>query len=310
MTIDWTAPCETDEDPPRPVRVLATDLAGTYPVAISIERPYAAGVKLHLINWDGSDPYSNVRIRNAKPKPVLHERWVNLTADGGLCGPYPTQQTADRYANMMTTPRIECRRTAWMSDGSPVPGGEYLSLKAAELEAERDALNSQLAEAREEITALQQVVDEAVDERGALRTLLEDWRPPANKLHQTQVALETAVEERKELAVSLASMTNDFDALKAHLAVAKADAEQGWESARVIQEVRREIVLERNAFKAALERMRKNYEEAADIASQHAAEVDRMRPVVEAAGIVFQKNGSTEALWHALRAYREGGGDG
>lgn len=72
MNIDWTKPVITDEDPPRPVRVLATDLLGPYPIAIHIAM--AAGVyMLAPFTADGRNPYSSVRLRNvteAKPEPV------------------------------------------------------------------------------------------------------------------------------------------------------------------------------------------------------------------------------------------------
>jgi hypothetical protein len=60
--IDWTKPVETDENPPRLVRVLATDLPLPYSVAIAIDNGH--GTKLCQIRADGSDPYSHVRLRN------------------------------------------------------------------------------------------------------------------------------------------------------------------------------------------------------------------------------------------------------
>jgi hypothetical protein len=76
-----------------------------------------------------------------KPEPVLREAWVNLYPRG-LDGTFGSKAFADEHADDRN--RIECRRIAWMSDGSPVPGGDDQNTIKT-LTAERDALNAELA---------------------------------------------------------------------------------------------------------------------------------------------------------------------
>ena len=121
MTIDWTKPVETTEDPPRPVRVLETDHPGKYPVIVSVPNPLIGGWSFADIGLDGTRPNLGVTLRNVpppKPDPVLHVKWCLLEIDGTLLD-YEDEAEARSYQDDKTA---ECRRIAWMSDGSPVEG--------------------------------------------------------------------------------------------------------------------------------------------------------------------------------------------
>lgn len=109
--IDWTQPVETTETPPRPVRVLATNVGEICPVVIGL--PDGSVVRFRL---DGTPYCTPLTLRNVPVKPVLHERWVNLydTYAGSL---YYSEKRANSEAGKG---RVECRRIAWNSDGSPV----------------------------------------------------------------------------------------------------------------------------------------------------------------------------------------------
>ena len=119
--IDWTQPVETTEDPPRPVRVLATDfkLKG-FPYLCAVD--YGDYEAFALFSAEGWDTWRRTRLRNVappKPEPVLLEGWVNLYSDQNIKGTMqPSKRSADDVAR---EGRVECRRVAWMSDGSPVP---------------------------------------------------------------------------------------------------------------------------------------------------------------------------------------------
>ncbi len=124
--IDWTKPVETSETPPRPVRVLATDIDNSgFPVVVALNYAYrhdaaplckAVCYSLGGVAWKEEGP----RLRNVappKPEPVLFEAWVNLYADGVTGAPCRSCEEVEAMAN---PGRVECRRIAWMSDGSPV----------------------------------------------------------------------------------------------------------------------------------------------------------------------------------------------
>lgn len=140
MTIDWTKPVETTEYPPRPVRVLATDVEGDYPIAVKI------GDCRYFYNVDGSAFSAGSVIRNArrdavlrnvaapKPEPVLEEGWVNIAPNNGDWSNDGIHEVAARNAMVWKTQDYALKeaaimydviatvRIAWMSDGSPVPG--------------------------------------------------------------------------------------------------------------------------------------------------------------------------------------------
>lgn len=123
MTIDWTQPVETTEDPPRPVRVLfdprgvasAADMDG----------------QLWWVTVDGDAIYrvggGQITLRNVpppKPEPVLWESWCLLTRDGVVVA-HADEDEADMEMTSSAAgfhTFVEKRRIAWMSDGSPVEG--------------------------------------------------------------------------------------------------------------------------------------------------------------------------------------------
>ncbi len=156
--IDWTKPVETAETPPRPVRVLCTDAGGSHPVVVLID-DYC-----HRAPMNGVFKYVKFQLRNVAHKPVLHERWVNLydTYTGSL---YCSEKRANSEAGKG---RVECRRIAWNSDGSPVD--DSLMLANRVLTAKAEALQA-------EVDRMKPVVDAAVagvdsfNRRGLLRLI-------------------------------------------------------------------------------------------------------------------------------------------
>ena len=119
---DWTKPVETTEDPPRPVRVLATDLdSSRWPVAVAIPCTDEGDMEVMCFSHEGSACDDNIRftLRNApppKPEPVMYEKWVLLEKNGDLLD-YRSESQARDAEDEDTA---EVRRIAWMSDGSPV----------------------------------------------------------------------------------------------------------------------------------------------------------------------------------------------
>ena len=160
--IDWTQPVETDETPPRPVRVLATDTEGDWPVVFVI------GDQLYACNLEGTEGacaqthWSMPPLRNVPAKPVRHEVWCVLRNTGGLeC--WKDENQARKYAIDHPNVYAETRRIVWNSDGSPVSGAdagpEYWMNRFTEMTAERDAWRSK-AEALQ--TDLSSVTAEAL----------------------------------------------------------------------------------------------------------------------------------------------------
>jgi hypothetical protein len=163
MTIDWTKPVETTEDPPRPVRVLSPHGPDEhYPIVFAIEG--CRGIEIAKRNGEvlGEPPMHLRNVAPPKPEPVLREAWVNCydpkRFDPGV---HPTKDAAERYARSW---REACLKVAWMSDGSPVPGEddplrygvcetcvEKAVKRCDELVAERDASKAELSAAIDRI---------------------------------------------------------------------------------------------------------------------------------------------------------------
>lgn len=113
--IDWTKPVETDEDNPRPVRVLCTDGPNrSYPVQVICGNMAQSTGYSH----DGRSSYGlerHVPLRNVAPKPVRYEGWVVLYNDGSICA-----SKRENATDFVDNDRVETRRIVWHSDGSPV----------------------------------------------------------------------------------------------------------------------------------------------------------------------------------------------
>lgn len=137
MTLDWTKPIESDEAEPRPVRVLASDFKSKgFPYMCAVD--YGDHEEYALFSAEGLDTLCVMRLRNIKPKPVLREAWLNLYSDPKI---HPTMQTTKRGADDVAREgRVECRRIAWMSDGSPVDQEHHDSLEWDELRSEVEAM--------------------------------------------------------------------------------------------------------------------------------------------------------------------------
>jgi hypothetical protein len=75
--IDWTKPVETDEENPRPVRVLATDFkAKGFPYMCAVD--YGDYENHGIFSAEGWDTQRVMRLRNVRPKKVKREGWVNV----------------------------------------------------------------------------------------------------------------------------------------------------------------------------------------------------------------------------------------
>jgi hypothetical protein len=131
MTIDWTQPVETDETPPRPVRVLCTDLDNDRgPVIAALYDPAHGCEAVHSFLGSGDHVLGRFAIRNVAPKPVVEmfERWVNLYPNGSSGVIHSRKEDADNTTRGGR--RIDCRRIVWNSDGSPVEDDLLAEYKA------------------------------------------------------------------------------------------------------------------------------------------------------------------------------------
>lgn len=82
--IDWTKPVETDEDKPRSVRVLATDMGGSHPVAVAYigNPPMLACYTDCGQGWHADISARYLKpLRNVRPKPVKREGWSIVDTD-------------------------------------------------------------------------------------------------------------------------------------------------------------------------------------------------------------------------------------
>lgn len=79
MAIDWNKPVETDELNPRPVRVLATDMGGSHPVAVAYlgNPPTLANYTDCGQGWSADISAKYLKpLRNVQPKQVKREGWM------------------------------------------------------------------------------------------------------------------------------------------------------------------------------------------------------------------------------------------
>jgi hypothetical protein len=192
MTIDWTHPVETTEDPPRPVRVLATDLKSKYCVAGVVTN--SKGDDNVLFSTMDGFVLGGPALRNVPPpktEPVLMEGWVNLYSGRDIKG---TVQCTKREADDIAREgRVECRRIAWMSDGSPVPWEEHglagtFALKLNKMTTDRDAWRTQCekwaAKASEwalKNEALKASLEDVTRQRDDATAAIKEWRTKAEE---------------------------------------------------------------------------------------------------------------------------------
>ena len=133
-SLDCNQPVETDETPPRPVRVLF-DKDG---VAHAVMIPDEYG-ESKIWSLDGEQAWGygrHIPLRNVPAKPVRHEGWVavvpvppNVDYDVVASGPI----IADRDRLVKAYPTLKIAKIIWNSDGSPVGNGD-LSEDEIELE--------------------------------------------------------------------------------------------------------------------------------------------------------------------------------
>jgi hypothetical protein len=179
--IDWTKPVETTEDPPRPVQVLF-DADGRPKAAHIDDNPAHSSFNLFTIERGANATRGmySIPLRNVeppKPEPVLREAWINLYPRG-LDGTFGSKAFADEQADDRT--RIECRRIAWMSDGSLVPGGDDQNTIKT-LTAERDNALVEVSRITKDFNDLaegtQQIVEKLEAERDILRAEIARMHP-------------------------------------------------------------------------------------------------------------------------------------
>ena len=180
--IDWTKPVETDEDPPRPVRVLGEITGQANRHIIAIYRRGVAVEVLYQVNDRGEvQGAGGLILRNVapKPEPVLREAWINLYPRG-LDGTFGSKAFADEHADDRN--RLECRRITWMSDGSPVPGEMdpvRLSLDNIKLRTDLDRLRQEQEKTEARIAEFHDSLewDELIAERDRLKAEVERLKP-------------------------------------------------------------------------------------------------------------------------------------
>ena len=182
-SIDWTKPVETTETPPRPVRVLATDLAGLYPV-IGIIRDSSGSDFNWRFTYEGRTTTTrrlvegDIALRNVAPKPVLHEAWIALYDNG-----YRTVVSTQKGPFSVEVAAVEVRRIVWNSDGSPVESSD-LSEDEIELEfvkAELQKTSNLLDEMTLERDRLKCEIEAVKVSRDAWIRQCEDWAAKATE---------------------------------------------------------------------------------------------------------------------------------
>jgi hypothetical protein len=190
--IDWSNPVETTEDPPRPVRVLATDRPGGFTTVcmfddgeVFLATPGGETDREAFPDSDanpGTPCGVHLTLRNVappKPEPVLRERWFTLNEDGTFGG-WVSEHEANLYASRDCVSRLHHR---WMSDGSPVPGEAPQWFNNAvdktildQLRAERDALRLDLESRILESNETRKVIAALTAERDDLKAEVERLR--------------------------------------------------------------------------------------------------------------------------------------
>jgi hypothetical protein len=114
MSIDWTKPVETDEENPRPVRVLATDFkAKGFPYMCAVD--YGDYENHGLFSAEGWDTQRVMRLRNVLPKKVKREGWINVYQKG-YGSIYPTKEIAMEVRGRRNPPAIDTIRIEWDED--------------------------------------------------------------------------------------------------------------------------------------------------------------------------------------------------
>lgn len=104
MTIDWTKPIETVDG--HSVRVLATDLDSSFPVAVAVRNGGDGRETVLLLHSDGS--YAKGKppiIRNVPPAPIV--RYFNVCENNYFSVGYNSRDEADEDAG---SGRIACVR--------------------------------------------------------------------------------------------------------------------------------------------------------------------------------------------------------
>lgn len=231
-TIDWTKPVEAK-------------INGKYRPAMMLyelgnDAPYCFAVTV-IANitamFSMNDPEAKT-LRNVappKPKPVLLEGWLNLYQDKSLKGTLcATKREADDVAR---EDRVECRRIAWMSDGSPVEE-DPVRYGVCETCVEKavksaDEWRTKAEAIRVEVDRLRTDRNACLDQINALNNDIEDMRSGeddaagkrAERLHFDNLALqagrdhwkfkaETAEVARDEASAKVEELQAEVETLK------------------------------------------------------------------------------------------------
>lgn len=209
--IDWTQPVETTETPPRPVRVLATDKRGGMPVVCLIPDHRGSEDHGYRATQDGvvADACT-FALRNVapKPEPVLREAWFALFENGTASRGFSNTSEIDAYYTPNS--RVECRRIAWMSDGSPVPGEDkWVSSETIDAQiADNDAAWKRVHE--EYVRQAQATIDLLRILNSELKTDVERITKDFNDLAEgTQQIVEKLEAERDQFR-SIVALAHDW----------------------------------------------------------------------------------------------------
>jgi hypothetical protein len=141
---------------------------------------------------DDRSTESQRNVAPPKPEPVLREAWINLGPDGWQSRTPTSREEADKIAHET---RVECRRIAWMSDGSPVPGeDDYVGMmgKIAMLEQQRDSLKAEIARMRPVVRAAAAFIPPSAGhaEFVALREAIRAYQSSPKKTAEEAAALQ------------------------------------------------------------------------------------------------------------------------
>ncbi|CUW38814.1 protein of unknown function [Magnetospirillum sp. XM-1] len=271
MTIDWSKEIETTEDPPRPVRVLATD--GKFRLPVIVEFP-DGNVYFYDLNGEAC-PTALPALRSVppKPKPVLMEGWVKLYANDGqwpsASSSVFTSEDDARESVTMREPLAICK-VAWMSDGSPVP---------SEASEEEDPTRYGVCEVCVEKAV--KAADEWRTKAEALQAEVDDWKS------EWEIRCRTVSKTLDRRRI------NETEALK--------------DEVERLQEVEREWCA---LHHAAVKELHAEVDKRNDSILDHLERIQAMKPVVDAAvdrfsGVKHRPEGQkSAALWEAVRAYQ------
>ena len=186
--IDWTQPCETDEDPPRPVRVLFDKDGAVCALEIYGELYKLVGSRACRPGLD------SIPLRNVATKPVRHEGWIAIN---------PITDTRLRVVPYVYTSKAKAQECApraeayihavWSDDGSPVEDDSFAAQHLRKCIEDRDHWKVRCAE----LEAERVLHLEAEAERDAWKAKVEALQDEVNELSRAGLIVELKADVKR-----------------------------------------------------------------------------------------------------------------